>query len=287
MFRKLLFSQRVGLAPIEPPLQLNAISDELRIALWNALCVSVFNQFSTSGTFRALRSGSEVRDSNLWPLLSELWADHFNRPLDEIPDRWDKLYGVLREWFFKTEWDQVFDLIEFVGGRVPDEFVDHLSTLANDALERFNSGYRFIGGAFVEITSEQELGEVDAALSAPFATVRQHLKRALELLADRAKPDYRNSIKESISGVEALAREVSGEPKATLGDLLKVLEREKRLHPALAGAFAKLYGYTNDADGIRHSLTDEGNLTAADARFMLVTCSAFVHYVIDTVRDRR
>jgi hypothetical protein len=77
-----------------------------------------------------------------------------------------------------------------------------------------------------------------------------HLERALTLLADRSQPDYRNSIKESISAVEAMARVVSNNPKATSAEALKVLERGGHLHSALKDGFAKLYGYTNDALGI-------------------------------------
>jgi hypothetical protein len=51
------------------------------------------------------------------------------------------------------------------------------------------------------------------------------------------------------------------------------------LHPAFREALSKMYGYTSDADGIRHSLMEESRLDGDDARFMLVTCSAFVNYL--------
>jgi hypothetical protein len=40
-----------------------------------------------------------------------------------------------------------------------------------------------------------------------------------------------------------------------------------------------MYGYTNDTEGIRHALLEEPTLDADDARFMLVSCSAFVNYL--------
>ena len=45
-------------------------------------------------------------------------------------------------------------------------------------------------------------------------------------------------------------------------------------------AFQKMYGYTNDAGGIRHSLMD-GKLVPDfnDAKYMLVLCSAFINYL--------
>jgi len=44
------------------------------------------------------------------------------------------------------------------------------------------------------------------------------LSRALELLSDRKQPDYRNSIKESISAVEATCQVFASKSRATLGD---------------------------------------------------------------------
>ncbi|MCZ7542089.1 MAG: hypothetical protein M5R40_00440 [Anaerolineae bacterium] len=96
------------------------------------------------------------------------------------------------------------------------------------------------------------------------------------MLADRENPDYRNSIKEAISAVEATAKIITGDKKATLRQALKRLG----LHPALESGLSSIYGYTSDADGIRHALTDEPNVTHDDAKFMLVSCSAFVNYLI-------
>lgn len=50
-------------------------------------------------------------------------------------------------------------------------------------------------------------------------------------------------------------------------------------HPALSESLGKLYAYTNDGDGIRHSLKDEKTVDSEDALFMLVTCSAFINYM--------
>jgi len=132
----------------------------------------------------------------------------------------------------------------------------------------------------VEITSKEEILEIESALQTPISPVKEHLNRALVLFADRTNPDYRNSIKESISAVESLCKLITGNAKATLGDALKEIDKlNVGLHPALKDAFSKLYGYTNDADGIRHGLTDEPNLYSEDARFMLIACSAFINYL--------
>ena len=106
------------------------------------------------------------------------------------------------------------------------------------------------------------------------------MKTALELLANRKSPDYRNSIKESISAVEAVCRLITIDQNATLGQAIGKVKKKVQLHPALERAFDKLYGYTSSADGIRHALLEETDLDFEDAKFMLVSCSAFVNYLV-------
>ena len=59
------------------------------------------------------------------------------------------------------------------------------------------------------------------------------------------------------------------------------LKNQKKIdmHPALKTAFNKLYGYTNDEQGIRHSLLEKDTVDFEDAKFMLVSCSAFINYL--------
>jgi len=66
----------------------------------------------------------------------------------------------------------------------------------------------------------------------------------------------------------------------TLGQAMKQLETKLGLHAAPKRAFSSLYGYTSDAGGIRHALLDALDLAFEDAKFMLVSCSAFINYLI-------
>src|SRR5579862_3901104 len=152
------------------------------------------------------------------------------------------------------------------------------ATSFNTILEREGSGYRFVGRHLVPITSLQEIAAIETAtaLSDQFKPVSDHLKSALEKLSDRTSRDYRNSIKESISAVEAMCQILTGETGAALGQAVKKLgDSGVKIHPSFAGALQKMYGYTSDAEGIRHALLDEPTLDSADALFMLVSCSAF------------
>ena len=127
---------------------------------------------------------------------------------------------------------------------------------------------------------ETEINSIESAIDKGTKSVRFHLQRALELLSDKKLPDYRNSIKESISAVESACQTLSGNSKATLGDGLKLLKSKTPLHPAFETALIKLYGYTSDDGGIRHALAESTKPPSfADAKFMLVACSAFTNYL--------
>ena len=152
----------------------------------------------------------------------------------------------------------------------------------NHEFERLNYAYRFIDKEIVELTNEQEIKAIEECLLTSANNVKMHLSNALELLAERPIGKYGNSIKESISAVEVVCRNKTGE--STLGRALDCLVKKGIVIPqTLKSAFNKLYDYTNDKDtGIRHALMDEtGDCapTYAEALFMLVSCSAFINYL--------
>ena len=47
-----------------------------------------------------------------------------------------------------------------------------------------------------------------------------------------------------------------------------------------ASALRSPYEYSSDAEGIRHTLSNEPTLDTSDAKFMLVACAAFISYAI-------
>jgi hypothetical protein len=218
----------------------------------------------------------------MFGLCRSLWADYFRIPTDTLPRRWENVYGEIRKYFFECLWNEVYDLIEFIGNVYRNEFVNaEFQEHCNRVLERELSAYRFVGGKISQITSQEEIATIEEAIQAPagLGPASIHIGRALDFLVDRKAPDYRNSIKESISAVEAACKLLTREPKADLQYALKELGKKIDLHPALEQAFLKMYAYTSDEEGIRHALLDEPDLTFDDAKFMLVSCCAFVNYL--------
>lgn len=275
------FSERYGYKKAREVLQLEAVDEPLRNGLWSLLELHAWStaQYSSGaygGYFISRESNKE-----LYVLAMRLWLHYFKEPVDSLGRDWKKVLAKLREHFFAAKWFEVYDFIEFVASNFERyRFKDAFISACNARLEAEASAYRFVGTVITRITEQAEVQQIDEALAQTTGPVRAHLARALELLSDRNAPDYRNSIKESISAVESLVALETKSDKGTLGQLLKLLEDQIQLHPALKNAFSNLYGYTSDAVGIRHALLDVATLRFEDAKFFLVVCTAFITFVI-------
>lgn len=163
------------------------------------------------------------------------------------------------------------------------EFFPIFTKKVNSILEDENSGYRLMDDLFIPITNTAEIDSVHDASKIRFESVRKHIDKAIRNFSDKANPDYENTIKDAISAVESMCCIITGATgsSATLGAALKKLEDNGVvIHNALREAFSKMYGYTSDEDGIRHGGIDFKHAPIEDARYMLVTCSAFVNYLI-------
>jgi AbiJ-like protein len=272
------FSQRHGYMPAQKAVQLESIDNDLRSALWDAIHFYLWEHAGIAGHYAT--SGASI-----YKTIQTLWHGFFKLPVDTIPARFEEAVGFARKYFFARNWFEVYDFVEFISTYVEER--NKFRNFCNRVLERENSAYRFVGDIIAPISSKTELESIDDAIAAAstFPGVSTHLKSALGHLSDRKNPDFRNSVKESISAIESLCRTLTGIPKATLGETLAVLEKHGVLHGALRASFSALYGYTSDEGGIRHAMLEEPKLTFTDAKYMLVACSGFVNYMIGKVAD--
>ena len=274
------FSERMGIREIKK-MQTQSIDEVTKNGLWDALFDGYWyfyqNDRNNQGEIRAM--------PRAWKFSKKIWLDFFKFRRDNIPRTWNELYKIISERFFTMEWFEIYDFIEFVFSNFDvaqkDDKKDCVR-ICNQVLEREYVGYRLIDDKFVPITSIDEIQQVEEALKNPLESIKEHLTQAGSLLSDRDNTDYRNSIKESISAVESICKKIIGDDAATLGSALRKIQADGiiELHENMNEAFQKMYGYTNDAGGIRHSLMD-GKLVPDfnDAKYMLVLCSAFINYL--------
>lgn len=282
----MVFSERIGLVTPKV-IQINSMDGDLKNSLYNFIYVYIIEKriIDLDNFNRTL-----IRNYYKTSISNYNQAKYVNDFYYTISFQEDYFQN---EFFENSSWNQVYDIIEMLldevcvdikkyidAGYIQAEYIEEVINELNRILERENSAYRYVAGKFVPITNEIEIASIEEALKSPNKLCTEHLQRALELLSDKEKPDYRNSIKESISAVECLVKSFNDKGKGTLGALLGKMKKEGKIHASLSEGFSTIYGYTSDESGIRHSLMEDGrDVTKNEAMFMLVSCSAFVNYL--------
>lgn len=285
---KSLFSHRHNLVETQPIIMRNAISPEIINAIgtcYDMLCrrlMYVHNNSFQPHLVNFLQGDIE----------RELWIHFANRRLSDF-DSGGRYHLIFNELLTlpNLSWNKILDLAEYVCKWVSvnienysylEELLKEFEGNLNNEFDRLDYGYRVVNHCIVDITSEEEMAAISEAIEDSKDNVSEHLQRAVMHYSTRPEPDVRNSIKESITAVEAVCRELTGE--TTLGKALKHLEDNGVvIHKMLKEGFTKFYVYTNDPDsGIRHALMDDDGTyvpTKDEAYYMLVACSTFVNYL--------
>ena len=290
------FSQRIGKTPLTKEIQLESIDPELKNGLWNIYTLNILKPIAD--VVRAEKTNLYgYYDTSGNDFCVALWHYHFKKNVDTIPPKFWEVESSIKTHFFSYKWYEIYDFLEFNMELVRQNMLEipeedllerfhYILGKFNEVLETEFAGYRFIDGILSPITNATEMQEIETSLSTtenftPLKNCNIHLKDALDKLSNKNNPDYRNSIKEAISAVECIAKIISGGAKDSLGEALKKINTKIKIHPSLVAGFGKIYGYTSDEGGIRHSLTDETEpCDFEDAKFMLVSCSAFINYLV-------
>ena len=217
-------------------------------------------------------------------IFKTLHNDFLGQPIDDFHPSRRKLIQSYRARVLELlEFNKVFDLIQMVmrHPRCPPEFTAGVV----EVFERCRLAY-FVdvkGPPTILPAATPEEGEalreaIQGLRAAGLQAAEAHLREAGELIN---QGDWGGSVRESIHAVESVARQLDPAASKTLGPALKSLEMRGHLHPALKEAFSKLYGYTSDEKGVRHSLVDSPTSPVGrdEAVFMLGACASFVSYL--------
>ena len=265
--KRMTFSQAEGIEELPAQLKWGELDDSLRLLLWDVLYGLLKDQ-TGHGTF-----GPYFRDE-FYKAIRAVIRVHENLPLDEAEDialdvqtTTTKLKKVVLKGAPNAF--RAFERI-FGSARSPYQLVNDPPTFVPKGLpEAGNAASR-------DLTTIKDSGLMGA---------RSHLLASAEALNHG---DARGAVREAIHAVESAAKQITGENKATLPDALKLLEKEKGLHPALREALSRMYGYTRDEEGIRHALLESDNKDVGidEALFMFSACAAFVSFLARKFPDK-
>ena len=286
------FSERIGVSKNSKTIQIDGMSDELKNSIWNLL-FNLYNRYDN-------------RSENYWVRVANYIAEFFRKvPKDNLSHLDYDCRNWVKDYFYRLNWCEVYDLTEFLVhnhsimtktyfsglGVYHNHDVTQLELISelNGLLERELSGYRFVSGFLTPISDKVEVEEIEAAVNQArgrgLLGTHEHIRTALQLLGKKPTPDYRNAIKEAISAIESIVKQISGKGSPGLEGVLKQLSEHIGIHKALQSGFIKLYGYSSDEDGIRHPILDQPNVGFDEAKFMIVACSAFVNFLISKAED--
>ena len=287
------FSDRHGIKPLNTQMQFKDFDEHTRIAMLNTLhdILQMVDKESSAYTMGHGRWSVFYLDiaSNVYnqetAMLKNLNEFYIGNTVKEY----------IRSTILFDTYDGVLTLIEYILNYTADNFGEREphsdgkticyfdeKNYMNKLFKKEYVGYRFIDNYIVPITDETEIKEIEETLDTKIQTSKKHIEKALSFLSDREKPDYKNSIKESISAIEAACKIILGNDNVDLsGALKKLKDKGIELHPALLQAIEKLYAYAGDKGGVRHSeKTIESNVSFEEAKLILVTSCALVNYLI-------
>ena len=279
------FSDRRGIKPLNTKMQLNKFDERTRIGIANLIREwyddKNFSIYQFTFCERLLKDiYSEFVDEQSRCMIryqnNDIIESYIYLPISE--NSYDEVLTIVE---YITNYFLQWQMSKHQKGVLYYDLIDYKAEI-NELFQREYVGYRFIDGEITPISDDIEVAEIEKSLDIEFQGCKSHIKKALGFLSDRDNPDYKNSIKESISAVESICQIIAQNSKATLGEALKKLEEHGvKIHEAMKKSFSSLYGYTSDEGGIRHCEgMFESNVTFEEAKFMLVSCSAFVNYLI-------
>lgn len=273
------FSERFGYMPVQGDLSEFDMPSSLRAGLWDIFMDGFLRDiYGPSNVYATYSKGFES-------LCNHIWFGFLHEPTDTIPSKPGEALKSIRSQFFSWPFFKVYSFLEFSTGLLNSNIVackiTDFEEKINLVLSRERAAFRFTNGILVKISDEHQLAEVSKSISQDKSeSVRLHIKRAAELYSELPAPDYRNSVKESISAVEGAVAFVTGSRSGGISKPLKRIAEKYEIHQSLRDGFEKIYAWTSDASGIRHRIMDKAEVSQDDARYMLIACSAFSNYLI-------
>lgn len=216
------------------PTAIKQINTDIQISNFdNRTRIQLFNLFNK--IYDALYSGNSWTGTSIQNFFKHVYDDIFCLTIDArkvIDD--DEFFNNIQDFIMNASYDEILTFIEGIADYWDDELhaseYNYDSTsydiynIFNNLFETEYVGYRFINKLISPITDEVELNAITESMQNENDIVKEHFEKAHRFLADRDCPDYENSIKESISGVEAMCEIITGARggQATLGNMLKL-----------------------------------------------------------------
>lgn len=228
----------------------------------------------------AIATGVDLSPSQIRSVVCKtLWVEPDRSNWSEYPNVWDEVLRLLSD----CDWFKVYDVAEALyqsvsyGYHNRQRYEAELNRLFREkgiGWEMVEGHIRYRGDPPFAATTAQAVAVLDTA---GFPTASNEVQEALRDLSRRPTPDVTGAIQHSMTALECVGREITGKPKATLGELVHSLE----LPPAIKEAVPKLWGFASENG--RH--LREGRLpTAGEVELVVSVACALSTYLATTAR---
>jgi AbiJ N-terminal domain 4 len=212
------------------------------------------------------------------------------------PSNWSEypnVWGEVESLVYNCDWYRVFDIVEAIRASL-EEAVSHRSehppigvlifdAEINAALIELGIGWQLRDG-MIQARGDEAFETVvtqanETLIAQGKATAHNELQEALKDISRRPKPDATGAIQHCMAALECVAKDVTGEAKATLGE---ILAKHATIVPKpLDLAVHKVWGFASDkARHVREGQT----LDRHEAQLVVGLAAALANYLVQKVQ---
>ena len=202
------------------------------------------------------------------------------------PNNWSDYPNIDQEvrWdLSECEWYLIYDVIEEVQEalyELSDSNPDGFEKELNRYFQSRGIGWELVDGR-VEVRGTETFkntvqGAIDSLAETKRNTAHTELVEALADLSRRPKADITGAIQHAMAALECVARDIVGQPSATLGKIMK--ENPNLLPKPLNQAVEKAWGYASESG--RH-LREGKSPDFPEAEFIVNISGAVCIYLMD------
>jgi hypothetical protein len=266
-----------------------------------------FPQSARIGLLHLLHEGLRKNYLAGWPeIATELQRIARVGPMPYRPGSSDEARAHAEDILKKLSWDRAYDFCERLHSHLAQEvgYVEdrdnYVVTVARSEVQLFfsselqrlfleeNLAFEFKDGLVQRRGRRHTVDQVSRAevvLGDPrLEGARKHFAKGLRYFRDASKPDPENAVKEAVCAVEAAAKELFPEAKATtLGDATKWLTGVEvgKLPKAIGQTFTGLYAFRSGGDGVGHGGSSGGPATISIAEYALAVAASQIILLVD------
>lgn len=199
------------------------------------------------------------------------------------PSNWSEYPNISDEvdhLIDNCEWFRVYDIAEALYAHLAEDDPSDARTFEarlNDFMREQGIGWEMGRGQLIyrgsEAFSESTSGAAEALEHVGYVQAASEMHEALADISRRPRPDVTGAIQHVMAALEATAREVTGDRKATLGKIIHDLD----LPSPLDVAIDKLWGYSSDR--ARH-VSEGKSVEPAEAELIVTVACAVCSYLL-------